>query len=149
MIKMINMKKVISIIIYTAQFAFAQAPDVAWTRNYGGNSYDFGNSVKQTFDGGFIIAGSTESNGAGDKDVWLIRTDSLGNVLWSKTFGGTNLDEGTSVWQNSDGGFIITGQSRSFPADSVDILLIRTDELGNALWIKLYGGPSFQIGTCV
>lgn len=128
---------------------FAQVPEVEWIRSYGGSSYDLGYSVKQTSDGGFIVVGSTESNGAGSKDVWLIRTNPSGDVLWSKTFGESGFDVGSSVRQNTDGGFIIVGETRSFNADSTDILLIRTDSLGNLIWLNTYGGLNVQVGTDV
>jgi len=127
----------------------AQAPEVLWAKTFGGSDNDFGNCVRQTSDGGFIIAGSTASSGAGNRDAWLIRTDSSGNALWSKTIGGTEMEEAYSVWQNRDGGFILTGQIRSTPADSIDILLARTDSSGNLMWVKTYGGPGSQVGRSV
>jgi len=129
--------------------SFAQAPDVLWTRTYGGTGYDIAFSLQQTSDGGYIMAGRTNSYGAGSYDVWLVRADSLGNVNWARTFGGTGFDEALSVWQNSDNGFILTGHTNSFNADSVDILLIRTDPSGNDLWIKTIGGPGEQYGSSV
>jgi hypothetical protein len=129
--------------------SFAQAPDVLWTRTYGGTGYDIAFALQQTSDGGYIMAGRTNSYGTGSYDVWLVRADSLGNVIWARTFGGTGFDEALSVWQNSDDGFILTGHTDSFNADSVDILLIRTDSFGNDLWIKTIGGPSAQYGSSV
>lgn len=140
---------IISIIIGSSVSVPAQAPDIFWAKTFGGSDYDYGNAVRQTADGGFIIAGSTKSSGAGDRDAWLIRTDSAGNALWSKTIGGLELDEVYSVWQNSDGGFIAAGQIRSGIADSIDILYFRTDSNGNLIWIKNYGGPGVQFGRSV
>lgn len=74
-----------------------------WDITYGGSFGDWGNSLDQTTGGGFIIAGGTYSFGAGDSDVWLIKTDSSGNKIWDKTFGGINFDQATSVQQPAMG----------------------------------------------
>jgi len=113
---------------------FAQAPDTLWTRTYGGAGYDCANSIQQTSDGGYIIAGYTESFGAGEKDVWLLRLDSLGYTLWTKTYGGTYDEIATSIQHTTDGGHIVVG-SRDAP-DSV--WLLKADEDGDTLWTKLF-----------
>jgi hypothetical protein len=123
--------------------------DTLWTRTYGGSLLDVGHSIKETSDGGYIIAGWTESFGAGSYDVYLIKTDSLGNTLWTRTYGGTADDEGESVQQTSDGGYIIAGWTRSFGAGSADVYLIKTDPLGDTLWTKTYGGTSYEYGSSV
>jgi ribosomal protein S11 len=66
--------------------------NVQWAKTYGGTSYDFAYSVQQTSDGGYIVAGGTNSFGAGNDDFILIKTDANGNVQWAKTYGGTSYD---------------------------------------------------------
>jgi hypothetical protein len=114
--------------------------DSLWTKTFGGTGTDVGFSIKQTTDGGYIIAGSTLSFGSGDFDIYLIKTDSIGSPLWSKTFGGTNDDEGFSVQQTTDGGYIITGSTDSFGSGDYDAYLIKTDANGDTLWTKIFGG---------
>ena len=120
-----------------------------WTKTYGGTGYDGGNSVQECDEGGFIIAGRTTSFGAGSNDVYLVRTDTDGNTLWTKTYGETNPDYGYSVQECDEGGFIIAGYTRSFGAGGSDVYLIRTDTNGDTLWTKTYGGTGGDYGKSV
>ncbi|MDI6841149.1 MAG: YCF48-related protein, partial [bacterium] len=121
--------------------------DTLWTKTYGGTDSDEGYSMVLTTDGGYIIAGCTESYGAGDWDVWLVKMDASGNKLWDKTFGGTGYDAGMSVAQTGDGGYIITGITTS--SGSHDAWLIKTDAEGNEVWDKTYGGTGWDEGHSV
>jgi hypothetical protein len=123
--------------------------DTIFVKTYGGTSTDEGNDVQQTTDGGFILVGNTESFGAGSNDVYLIRTDSLGDTLWTKAYGGTNDDEGNSVEQTIDGGFIITGTTFSFGAGYNDVYLIKTNSIGDTMWTKTIGGIGFETGNSI
>ena len=122
-------------------------PDTLWTRWYGGTSDDEARSVQQTDDGGFIVAGWTESFGAGGKDVWLVKTDAQGDTLWTKTYGGTSDDGAWSINRTTDGGYIITGWTYSFGPGSSDIWLLKTDAQGDTLWTKTYGGTNEEWGN--
>lgn len=128
--------------------SFAQEPNVVWTQTFGGNMGDMGYSVDQTNDGGFIIVGTTYSFGAGNTDVYLVKTDPLGNKQWSKTFGTSNYDEGYSVQQTNDGGYIITGTYNDNGTQG-DVYLIKTYPSGNIQWWKSIGTSAFDCGHCV
>jgi hypothetical protein len=125
--------------------------DTLWTRIYGDGDTlpDAGRSVQQTTDGGYIITGYTWSFGAGSRDVWLLKTNSSGDTLWTRTYGGIESDIGYSVQQTQDGGYIIAGSTRSFGAGRGDVWLIRTDASGDTLWTRTYGGSERDGGFSV
>jgi hypothetical protein len=123
--------------------------NVQWAKTYGGTDFDWAYSVQQTTDGGYIVAGRTDSFGAGDYDIFLIKTDANGNIIWAKTYGGTNVDGATSVQQTTDGGYIVAGWTYSFGAGGRDIFLIKTDANGNIIWAKTYGGTNVDGASSV
>lgn len=125
------------------------AGDTIWTRTFGGALTEYGYDIHSTYDGGFILVGSTKSFGSGKKDIYLIKTDSSGNLLWQRTYGGVEDDEGWSVRQTSDRGFIICGNSSSTGAGYSDLFLIKTDSLGQTLWSRTFGGPGGESGAAV
>ncbi|MDD5528765.1 MAG: T9SS type A sorting domain-containing protein [bacterium] len=140
-------------ILFTANVhAAVSISDTLWTRTFGGTSSEVGNSVQQTSDGGFVIAGTTKSFGAGVEDVYLVRTNSSGDTLWTKAFGGTSSDYGNSVQQTQDGGFIIAGTTKSFgigaPTYS-NVYLIKTNSSGDTLWTRTFGDFSNEDGYSV
>ena len=130
--------------------SFPQSPDTLWTRTFGGSNIDVGYSVQQTADSGYIITGYTRSYGTmSGRNVWLIKTDREGNELWNRTFGGNDDEEGYSVQQTNDGGYIIAGYTKSFGSGGTDVLLIKTDNSGNLIWMNTYGGSSDDEGYSV
>ena len=123
--------------------------DTAWTKTYGGTNWDFAYSIDQTIDGGYIIAGGTYSFGNGDEDFYLIKTDAVGDTLWTKTYGGLFQDEAKSVKQTSDKGYIICGYTKSFGAGNSDIYYIKTDSFGVVTWAKTLGNVGEDKGTSI
>jgi hypothetical protein len=118
-----------------------QSGDTVWTRTFEADSkYSLGNSVQQTKDGSYIVAGVVKVHGASNSDIWLIKTDANGDTVWTKTFGGARTDEAYQVQPTKDGGFIVVGRTLSFSAEgSWDIWLIKTDSLGDTLWTRTLG----------
>ena len=123
--------------------------DTLWTRAYGGINSDKCKSVQQCSDGGYVIAGETNSFGAGNYDVYLIKTDANGDTLWTRTYGGTGIDRGESIKEATDGGYIITGNTGSFGAGEKDVYLIKTDANGDTLWTKTFGSINDEEGHSI
>lgn len=112
---------------------------VKWKKNYGGSDWEFGNRIQQTSDGGYIICGGTYSYGKGDEDYFLIKTNAIGDTLWTRTYGGSDQDEAKAVIETKDGGYILTGFSMS--TDTLgDFYTVKTNNLGDTLWTNIYGG---------
>ncbi len=115
--------------------------NLLWQKTIGGSDWDFAYSLQTTFDGGFVIAGTTYSYGHGNADGYVVKTDGNGNVVWTKTYGGLYDDEFKSIVQTSDGGFALTGYTKSYnDVDSGDVWVFKLDIMGDSLWCKFYGG---------
>lgn len=114
--------------------------DQVWSRNFGGSADDEGRYATQTPDGGYIITGTTYSYGAGQGDLWLLKTDSNGFIQWCHTFGGAGNDLGSCVQPTTDGGYIVAGRTASYGAGMSDQYLIKTNSLGLIQWWRAYGG---------
>jgi hypothetical protein len=126
-----------------------------WTKALGGSLLDLGYSIKQTADGGYIAFGGVKSSdgvvagkNGNDADYWLVKLDSIGNVMWQHAIGGINHEEGSSVALTKDGGYIISGFSDSNTFDVTgnhgedDAYIVKTDSLGNIEWARCYGGSA-------
>jgi hypothetical protein len=107
---------------------------------------DIGYSVAQTTDGGYIVAGWTWSFGLGEADIYIVKTDSLGGSLWTRTHGGIYAEEALSILQAADGGYVIAGYTESLGAGGKDVYLMKTDSLGYMDWDRTYGGPDDDEG---
>ena len=129
---------------------------IQWQKSFGGSANDEVHACEQTRDGGFIIGGNSVSGVSGNKtemcrgafDYWMIKTDSLGNLLWQKTIGGNDYERLNSIAQTSDGGYILAGQSYSHISGEKtensyglqDYWVVKTDSLGNIEWQNSIGG---------
>ena len=125
-----------------------------WDKTYGGSDYDYVESIQQTSDGGYIVAGYTYSNDGdvsdgnnGGSDYWIVKLDGSGNKVWDKTYGGSSYDYAESIQQTSDGGYIVAGYTSSNDGDisdgnngGYDYWVVKLDGLGNKVWDKTYGG---------
>ena len=138
-----QIKNIIFLLLFSSIISIkiqAQNPDTIWTKTYGGIYDDEGHSMQETSDNGFIITGNTLLFGSVDFNVYLIKTDSSGNLVWSRTYGDVYDDFGYHIQITSDGGFIIAGKSWPLGTNGFDAYLIRTDSIGNTVWTKSYGG---------
>lgn len=113
-------------------------------RVVGGEELDRGVFVSPTSDGGYVAIGSTRSFGEGEEDIYLVRTDASGAVLWSRTYGGPKVEYGWSVHEDG-GGLVLAGSSESFGQGAFDCYLVRTDAAGDVQWSKVFGGEGSDL----
>jgi hypothetical protein len=124
-----------------------------WDKTFGGDGDDYGHSKHcyQTDDDGYIIGGFSSSIGAGGFDVWIIKTDSMGTMIWDKTYGGTKNDVCWGITDTDDEGYVavVTMNYGGFFGDKDDIHLVKIDGNGHIEWVQSYGGPGIQLGGSV
>jgi len=132
--------------------------NLVWEKSFGGTGIERAQDIAKTTDGGFVITGNTFSTDVdisknnGESDIWLIKIDALGNLVWESTFGGSQFEDARSVSPSKDGGFIIAGNTKSTDKDANanagenDIWLIKTDANGNMTWQKSFGGTDREYG---
>jgi hypothetical protein len=120
------------------------AGDELWSRVFGGENGDRCFSIALAHDGGFLLAGQTFSQGSGDRDAYVIKTDAAGNEEWSKTFGGMESDVAHSVTATADGDFLVTGYTTSFAGNGDDPYLIKLDAAGRVLWTRVLEMPGLH-----
>jgi hypothetical protein len=123
--------------------------NLLWSKNFGGNGVEDVRSVVQTPDGGFVMTGWTSSSGAGGDDVYLLKTDSDGDSLWARTYGGSEDDRGYGLVMRPDGGFAIAGVTHSYGAGGGDVYVLQTDANGNLLGSVTIGGPDDEVGYSI
>jgi hypothetical protein len=107
-----------------------------FAKTIGGSSDDGAYSIIQSSDGGYVVAGWTLSFGAGYTDFYVVKMDSSGNVQWTKTIGGSDLDEAYSIIQSSDGGYVVAGWTSSFGAGWYDFYVVKMYANGNVCFSK-------------
>lgn len=137
------------LIIVLCCFIVSLKAQLPTQRIFKGSSTDFAKSIIETRDFGFLLGGTTNSFGSGGNDVYLIKTDSIGSLLWNKTYGGTAADDFSEIKETADKGFIFIGTTNSFGANGKDIYVSKIDSLGNIQWSKKYGGANNDIGNSI
>jgi len=137
------------LLAFVLQDVLADTGDTLWTNFYGHYFPEIAYSVQETLDEGFIIAGYAVVSGVNNKDFFLVRTDSDGNPIWSKTYGGDFEDVALSVVATDDSCFVAAGWTKSFGAGQTDFYLIKVDASGDTLWTRTYGSPYEDIAKCV
>ncbi len=143
------MRKIILLQFLLVSVTVFGQPPLRFYTKFGGYGVDIGYSVKPTKDKQYIVTGSTSSYGAGNTDMYLVKVDSFGVVIWQKTFGGFTNDVGKSVVQLPDSGYVVAGFTNSFGAGGYDVYLVRTDKNGNLIWQKTFGGIDWDFANDV
>ena len=127
-----------------------QHGDTLWTRNVVDSGDVYGYSLALTPQGGFAITGYRRTPGGGDQTLYLVITDSAGNTLWKKDYGGAQLDHGHWITRTADNGYVITGYTLSFSVlSSYHVYLIKVTADGTLSWSKTFGGQEDSRGNCV
>jgi uncharacterized delta-60 repeat protein len=120
-----------------------------WAATYGGADTDRANSIQQTSDGGYIVAGETRSFSAGWTDVWVLKLRPDGTVEWQRAYGGGDWDRAYSIQQTNDGGYIVIGETSSFGAGGTDIWVLKLRPFGTVEWQKTYGGVGYERANAI
>ena len=118
--------------------------ELEWQKTFGGSSDDYAYSIQQVSDGGYIVAGYTASFGTGYDDVYVLKLNTNGDLLWQKTFGESGYDRASSIQQTIEGGYIVAGYTDSFGAGYTDVYILKLDANGNLVWQKIYGGSDYD-----
>jgi len=120
-----------------------------WFKHYGGANSDSANCIQQTSDGGYIIAGDTESYTYGNKDIAIYKLNSSGNKVWFKHYGGASDEGGYSVQQTSDGGYVVAGYTTSYTHGNSDFAIYKLNSSGDKIWFKHYGGADNEYSRSI
>lgn len=144
------MKKLSFSIVFFVLLSSLSFAQTIFQKAYGGSAMDEGKSVCTTFDGGYVIAGTTTSFGSGGRDILVIKTDASGDTSWTKTFGGdTDNEYGFCIQQTADSGYIISGVTSSFYDAAGDMYIIKLNAVGDTSWTRTLGGIGYEWGAYV
>lgn len=140
------MKKILrfTILIFLLAIGSNSRAQIVFSQEYGGSANEDGRWMEQMPDSGFVMIGRSDTYSNGQSDIWVVRTDAYGNVMWSRSYGGTQFDFGNMIRITSDGGFIMAGFTNSYGVGGNDAWLIKTDVLGNIQWQKTFGNSGDQ-----
>lgn len=120
-----------------------------WAYPYGGTGNESAFAIQETTDGGYIVAGTTSSYGAGSNDFWVVKLDVGGNQTWANAYGGTGYDDAYAIIQTSDGGYAVTGLTDSVGSGGYDVWVVKLDSAGNQTWANAYGGTGQDIAQSI
>jgi len=126
----------------------SSAQDTSFIKSYGQIGYNYGEKIIQTADHGYIILGN-KSGFVGNTDVYIVRTNNTGNIVWDKAYGGSEVNWAEDIKPTADGGYIITGYMNIPDNNDYNIMLLKTDSGGNTEWLKNYGGSNWDLGHSV
>lgn len=139
----------------------SDAGEIQWEQNYGGSDFENVVSIVQTEDGGYILLGDSKSSNGdvssneGSVDAWILKLSNMGEIEWEQNYGGSDIDDGRSLIQTLDGGFIFVGRSRSTDGDvggnngEYDLWVVKLSEVGEIEWEENYGGSESEIGYSI
>jgi len=122
---------------------------IEWNKNYGTSNNEYGGKALENNDGSLFLIGNGDISDSGDQDIWLIKTNSQGDSLWSKTYGGTGDETGHDIISLGDSSYIILGSTSSYGNGGADILLMKIDKEGAEEWSLNYGGTSDEYGQSI
>lgn len=140
------------LIITLALFAVPAFAELKWEKFYGGSYSDLGRDVKPTPDGGYIVAGHTHSYGPGTPSYsngYVVKTDSLGDTLWTRFYGSGASDDFCAVAQTSDSGYLLAGSTELIGVELRDVYVVKTNAQGDTLWTRTWGGADYENGFAV
>jgi len=120
--------------------------ELIWEKTYGGDAAEQAFCVEATEDGGFLVLAETDSFGAGERDLYVLRLDESGELIWEKTYGGSGIEWAKDLIRTSDGGFLLVGETDSF-GESFDAYVVKLDESGAVLWEATLGGDDNETGV--
>ncbi len=144
-----EMKKIIFALIWFVILLPFMLFSEQWVKTYGGSGNDRAYSIKPTSDGGYVVVGYTESFGAGERDIWVLKLDLGGDIEWQRAYGGWSIEWASSIQETSDGGYVVAGHTKSFGAGFFDIWIFKLDIDGDVEWQRTYGGAVNDYGKSV
>ncbi|PWA04723.1 T9SS type A sorting domain-containing protein [Flavobacterium psychrotolerans] len=134
---------------------------IQWQKSLGGAGYDVASSIQQTTDGGYIVAGETQSvdgdvtGNHGGSDYWIVKLNGIGTIQWQKSIGGAGYDEASSIQQTTDGGYIVAGETQSVDGDvsgnhgGADYWIVKLNGIGTIQWQKSVGGSGYDAASSI
>ncbi len=143
---MLQLLVCLAVAVLSIASAEVQPPGIAWQRTIGSTGLDYGTGIRPLGNETYLVAGTTDSQGAGNRDIWFLKINAVGDTLWTKTYGGPAIDEVNSMEPVAEGGYIVCGQTAAFGHGAVDAWVLRIDANADTLWTTCVGGPLIDAG---